>query len=48
MDEDYPIFDKGMDDDYWKYIENPIFDVLAPKEVLIWKPLEILVYKRVM
>ena len=22
-----PIFDKGMDDDYWTYIEKPIFYV---------------------
>ena len=27
MDEDSPIFDKGMDDDYWTYIKNPISDV---------------------
>ena len=27
MDEDSPIFDKGMDDDYWAYIEKPSFYV---------------------
>ena len=27
MYEDSPIFDKGKDDDYWTYIEKPIFDV---------------------
>ena len=27
MDEASPIFDKGMDDGYWTYIEKPIFDV---------------------
>ena len=27
MDEESPIFDKGMDNDYWTYIKKPIFDV---------------------
>ena len=27
MDEESPVFDKGMDDDYWTYIKKPIFYV---------------------
>ena len=47
MDEESPIFDKGMDDDYWTYIRNP-FLLYQKREVSIWRPLEILVWKRIM
>ena len=33
MDKDSPIFEKGMDDDYWIYIKKPIFDVLREGSV---------------